>query len=33
MAMLGSLVAMLENIVTALGGKMTMMETLFAYLG
>jgi len=28
--MLGNLVAMLENVVTTLGGKMTMMETLFA---
>jgi len=30
MAMLGNLVAMLENVVLALGGKMTIMETLFA---
>jgi len=30
MAMLGNLVAMLENVVIALGGKMTMMKTLFA---
>jgi len=28
MAMLGNLVAMLENVVTALGRKMTMMEIL-----
>jgi len=28
--MLGNLVAMLENVVIALGGKMTIMETLFA---
>jgi len=33
MAMLGNLVAMLENVVTTLGRKMTMMETLFADLG
>jgi len=28
MAMLGNLVAMLENVVSALGGKMAIMETL-----
>jgi len=31
--MFGNLVAMLENVVTTLDGKMTMMETLFANLG
>jgi len=31
--MLGNLVAMLENVVPALGGKMTIMGTLFANLG
>jgi len=31
--MLGNLVAMLKNVVFALGGKMTIMETLFADLG
>jgi len=31
--MLGNLVAMLENVVIALGGKLTMMKTLFAHLG
>jgi len=30
MAMLGNLIAILENVVLALGGKMTVMETLFA---
>jgi len=30
MAMLGNLMAMLETIVIALGGKVTMMEILFA---
>jgi len=30
MAMLGNLVAMLENVVHALGCKMTIKETLFA---
>jgi len=30
MAMLGNLLVMLENVLIALGGKMTMMETLFA---
>jgi len=33
MAMLGNLVAMLENVVIALGRKMPIMETLFAELG
>jgi len=33
MAMLGNLIAILENVVTTLDGKMTIMETLFAYLG
>jgi len=33
MAMLGNFLAMLENVVIVLGGKMTMMETLFADLG
>jgi len=33
MAMLGNLVAMLENVVLALSGKMTIMETLFDDLG
>jgi len=28
MAMIGNLVAILENVVIALGGKMTIMETL-----
>jgi len=31
--MLENLVAMLENVVSALGGKMTIMETLFVDLG
>jgi len=31
--MLGNLVAMLENVVPTLGGKMTIMETLFVDLG
>jgi len=30
MAMLGNLKAMLENVVLALGGTMTIMETIFA---
>jgi len=30
MVMLGNLVAMLENVVSTLGGKMTIMGTLFA---
>jgi len=31
--MLGNLVGMLENVVLALGGKMTIMKTLFVDLG
>ncbi len=33
MAMLGNVVAILENVETALGGKMTIMGILFADLG
>jgi len=33
MVMLGNLVAMVEDVVSALVGKMTIMETLFADLG
>jgi len=33
MAVLGNLVAMLENIVTTLGGKMTIMKTFSPDLG
>jgi len=33
LATLGNHVAMLENVVIALGGKMTIMETLFVDLG
>jgi len=33
MALLGNLVAMLENVVTASGGKMTIKESLFVDLG
>jgi len=33
MAMLGNLVAMIENVMPTLGGKMAIMETLFADLG
>jgi len=33
MAILGNLVAMLENVMTALGSKMTIIKILFADLG
>jgi len=33
MVILGNLIVMLENVVTTLGGKMTIMETIFDDLG